>query len=153
MTQGQPVGTPQLSLSDLYEQHWLHIRHIENERLSLASLYAFLVGGGVIFVFSQNLSRLLELWLLSFLLLVTLVFGTISWRLSRRLAEYRTNVDDVIAKPAGLGSYLVKRRGGERIRTGNLLTFLYLAAFVGLGLLLLFSVLNISVLSFKAPAP
>lgn len=140
MGQVQPTMGAQLSLCDLYEQHWLHIRHLVNERLSITSLYALLIGGGVIFLFGQSLSKFAHLWVLSFLLLVTLVAGGIALRLGLRLAKYRINVDE-IAEAAGLGNYLVPRpmRGGGPFRTQNLLAFIYLGTFIGLALLLIVS--------------
>ena len=142
MVRSQRAGQGQLSLCDLYEQHWLHTRHIENERLNLTSLYALLVGGGVIFLFGENLGKIVQLWLLSFLLLLTFVFGIIVFRLGNRLAEYRINADE-IAKAAGLSGYLVRRRGGGKLRTKNLLAFIYMSVFIGLLMLFVLRLLNI----------
>lgn len=145
MVQSQPTGGIRLSLRELYIQHWLHVRHLENERLNLTSLYALLVGGGVIFLFGQNLSKIVQVWLLIFLLIVTVAIGLIVYRLGNRLKEYRINVDEKIAKAAGLASYLVSRpmRGGGPFRTHYLLAVVYLGAFIGLGVLLILSLLNV----------
>jgi hypothetical protein len=42
------------NLREIYSQHWLHIRHIENERLAFCSFYLALLGVGLVYVFGPD---------------------------------------------------------------------------------------------------
>ncbi len=59
------------NLKEIYVQHWLHIRHIENERLAFSSFYLALLGAGLAYIFSSTaidfVSKLILLGVLLFL--------------------------------------------------------------------------------------
>jgi len=58
------------SLRRLFEQHWLHCRHLEYERAGFASIYAAIVGGVLAYI---SVGGMVELWPLYFLMALTLV--------------------------------------------------------------------------------
>lgn len=41
-------------LKSIYEQHWLHARHLENERLWFTNIYVLITGGLLAYTFNSN---------------------------------------------------------------------------------------------------
>lgn len=52
------------NLRKVFEQHWLHGRHVENERLWFTNVYAILWGGSLAFMSQQGISTALAIFLL-----------------------------------------------------------------------------------------
>lgn len=50
----QAVGVPQADFKELFSQHWLHARHVANERLALTSIYLVFLGTGLVYVFGPG---------------------------------------------------------------------------------------------------
>src|SRR5713226_6126573 len=51
---GQPSGIQHVDFKELFSQHWLHARHVANERLAFTSIYLVFLGTGLVYVFGPG---------------------------------------------------------------------------------------------------
>tara|TARA_B100000809_G_scaffold169987_1_gene167350 strand:- start:156 stop:638 length:483 start_codon:yes stop_codon:yes gene_type:complete len=61
------------SLQMVYEQNWLHFRHVENERLWFTNIFALIVAGTFVFAAESGLRH--ELWPLFLILVIVSLLG------------------------------------------------------------------------------
>jgi len=104
-------------LKSIYEQHWLHARHVENERLWFTNIFALIVAGLVAFLGTVKDKELLSLFAIYaggfiFILSILGYFLCLTWRapfvehttLARKMVEdsllkrYGHSADEVYRK-------------------------------------------------------
>jgi hypothetical protein len=78
----------------LFEQHWTHARHLENERLTFTSVFAGVVGGTLAYV--RDHFAALETRPLLFLLLVFSIFGLLFCMKVTSLFETHKQLADML---------------------------------------------------------
>lgn len=60
------------NLQIIYEQYWLHARHVANERLWFTNIYVLIVASAFAFIATSQ-STVIHLWLLVFLLILSIM--------------------------------------------------------------------------------
>lgn len=59
-----------VDLKELYSQHWLHARHVANERLAFTSIYLVFLGTGLAYIFGVGRPPVAVKWVVLSLLLL-----------------------------------------------------------------------------------
>src|SRR6185369_410033 len=104
-----PVGEPKLAgemptlferrmLLAVYLQNWENARHIKNERLSFTNIYCIVAAGLLSFLHTVAGKRELEISMLLFLVLFSLIGLLTSLRLKAELEECLHKIDQIVSQ-------------------------------------------------------
>jgi hypothetical protein len=77
-TEGAPeqrIGVPQTDFKELFSQHWLHARHVANERLAFTSIYLLFLATGLVYVFGPGRVAFAPKMVVLFILLLFSAIG------------------------------------------------------------------------------
>lgn len=85
------------NLRELLIQHWQHYRHIETERYWFMSVYAAVVGVllGIIFKTDLTTDKIYDIWLLVFLIVLTIIGSLINVRWMQTLIVLSKNIGEI----------------------------------------------------------
>lgn len=153
------------SLRMVYEQNWLHFRHVENERLWFTNIFALMVAITFAFVAESGLRH--EIWPLFLVLVVVSLLGLqITTKLSWAAFDLSTRIDAIVAEfdigsfvsaPAGRSSHKsglsgrIKRSAGFLFTVAFAFIIFYLVIF-GLVLVLLIHTINLDTVNADCSA-
>ena len=90
----------------IYEQHWLHMRHVENQRLWFTNIFAILCGGSLI-VMRGGLFDEANWPIIGFLMVLSLIGLFFCLRI-QSVFNAHNSVAELILKRYGLEHYLAK---------------------------------------------
>jgi len=94
-------------LKSIYEQHWLHARHVENERLWFTNIFALIVAGLLAFLgtVDRQLLSLFAIYAGGFILILSMLgyFLCLSWRAA--FVEHTTLVREMAEQYPELKDY------------------------------------------------
>lgn len=129
-------------LTSIYEQHWLHARHVENERLWFTNIFALIVAGLLAFLSTTDGKTLPQfaLFVGGFIFVLSILgyLLCITWRAP---FVQHTILADKILEDSLLKRYSPHPKGYEKIKIGWITAhelFLYFYALMaGVGLFLL----------------
>jgi len=90
----------------IYEQHWLHIRHVENQRLWFTNIFAILCGGSFALMHGGLFDE--ANWPIVGFLMVLSLFGFVFCLRIQDVFEAHKRVAGLILERYGLEHYLAK---------------------------------------------
>jgi hypothetical protein len=98
MTELQLPPPERSALLIVFTQHWENARHIKNERLSFTNIYCIVSAGILSLLHSMQGERVMEVSILFFLLLFSLIGLLTSLRLKAELEECLRNIERIVAQ-------------------------------------------------------
>ena len=82
----------------VYQQNWENARHIKNERLSFTNIYCIVAAGLLSFLHTVAGKRVLEISMLVFLVLFSMIGLLTSLRLKAELEECLHKIDRIVSQ-------------------------------------------------------
>src|SRR5438874_7938115 len=98
MTEQQPTLFQRRMLLTVYQQNWENARHIKNERLSFTNIYCIVAAGMLSLFHTVEGKRPLEISMLLFLVLFSLIGLLTSLRLKAELEECLHKIDQIVSQ-------------------------------------------------------
>lgn len=121
------------NLRVLFEQHWLHCRHIETERGWFMNVYAAIMAGMLAFLAQRDLENL---WAIYFLLALTAIGFLLTIRWQYAFEHHRKCINEAADKLGIVAEVDIPAKHIWKIvRTRYLFPSFYFIVFVGLILL------------------
>ncbi len=96
MTEAKPTLFERRMLLAVYQQNWENARHIKNERLSFTNIYCIVAAGMLSLLHTVAGQRLLEISMLVFLVLFSVIGLLTSLRLKAELEECLHKIDQIV---------------------------------------------------------
>ena len=98
ITEEKPTLFQRRMLLTVYQQNWENARHIKNERLSFTNIYCIVAAGMLSLFHTVEGKRLLEISMLLFLVLFSLIGLLTSLRLKAELEECLHKIDQIVSQ-------------------------------------------------------
>ena len=98
MPEEKPSLFERRMLLAVYQQNWENARHIKNERLSFTNIYCIVAAGLLSFLHTVTGKRELEISMLLFLVLFSLIGLLTSLRLKAELEECLHKIDQIVSQ-------------------------------------------------------
>jgi len=98
MTEEKPTLFERRMLLAVYQQNWENARHIKNERLSFTNIYCIEAAGMLSWLHTVAGNRTLEISMLFFLVLFSLIGLLTSLRLKAELEECLHKIDQIVSQ-------------------------------------------------------
>ena len=98
MTDEKPTLFQRRMLLIVYQQNWENARHIKNERLSFTNIYCIVAAGVLSLFHTVQGKRVLEISMLLFLVLFSLIGLLTSLRLKAELEECLHKIDQIVSQ-------------------------------------------------------
>lgn len=128
-------------LATIYEQHWLHARHVENERLWFTNVYAIVLAGALSLL-SEHVSLEFNVAVLSFLMLLSLIGILFSLKV-KLVFIWHTREAHKIIKDHGFIEYWIETKKPktiiEKISGSSMFPLFYAICFILLSCLLTYT--------------
>jgi hypothetical protein len=103
MTDAKPTLFERRMLLAVYQQNWENARHIKNERLSFTNIYCIVAAGMLSLLHTVAGKRVLEISMLFFLVLFSVIGLLTSLRLKAELEECLHKIDQIVSQ-TGVGA-------------------------------------------------
>ena len=125
------------NLRELLRQYWNHYRHIETERYWFMSVYAAVVGVllGIIFKTDLTTDKINDIWLLVFLIVLTIIgfFINVRWMQTLVILSKKTKEIATMLVPEEETQFEAPSKGIWKVlRTRYLFLSFYVIVFFGL---------------------
>jgi len=98
ITGKKPTLFERRMLLAVYQQNWENARHIKNERLSFTNIYCIVAAGLLSFLHTVAGKRVLEISMLVFLVLFSIIGLLTSLRLKAELEECLHKIDRIVSQ-------------------------------------------------------
>jgi hypothetical protein len=125
-------------IKSTYEQNWLHVRHVENERLWFTNTYVIILGALIVFSLRSDIPHFIKVSTLSFLILMSFLGINFSLRVRKVVYEHHLRTKR-IAEEYNLRKYIHIGKTREEYKQAGIKGFLEMLFTLGVVFVLFYS--------------